>query len=152
MLAHLGASQVGFINSLLNRRKLRAAFTLNRTIVVRAMLFAIGAVAAYLPVIIATMRGKVIESYGLSVPGMPLQGVAEHVVMVVRSDLWLFVGAAASIIVMSSVAGRFGYPNRSAYSTSKWGLIGFTKTLSRDSSTPASSSCGPRNATGGCAC
>src|SRR5207253_4748310 len=86
--------------ALLNRRKLRAAFTLNRTIVVRAMLFAIGAVAAYLPVIIATMRGKVIESYGLSVPGMPLQGVAEHVVMVVRSDLWLFVGAAASVIVI----------------------------------------------------
>jgi NAD(P)-dependent dehydrogenase (short-subunit alcohol dehydrogenase family) len=38
----------------------------------------------------------------------------------------------ASIIVMSSVAGRYGYPNRSAYSTSKWGLIGFTKTLSRE--------------------
>ena len=36
---------------------------------------------------------------------------------------------AASIIVMSSAAGRFGYANRSAYSTSKWGLIGFTKTL-----------------------
>lgn len=31
---------------------------------------------------------------------------------------------------MSSVSGRFGYPNRSAYSTTKWGLIGFTKTLS----------------------
>jgi len=39
---------------------------------------------------------------------------------------------AGSIIVMSSVAGRFGYPNRSAYSVSKWGLIGFTKTLSRE--------------------
>jgi NAD(P)-dependent dehydrogenase (short-subunit alcohol dehydrogenase family) len=37
---------------------------------------------------------------------------------------------AASIINMSSAAGRFGYANRSAYSTSKWGLIGFTKTLS----------------------
>lgn len=35
-----------------------------------------------------------------------------------------------SVINMSSVAGRFGYPNRSAYSTSKWGLIGFTKSLS----------------------
>ncbi|MDN0083907.1 SDR family oxidoreductase [Crenobacter sp. SG2305] len=34
--------------------------------------------------------------------------------------------------VMLSVAGRFGYPNRSAYSASKWGLIGFTKTLSRE--------------------
>jgi NAD(P)-dependent dehydrogenase (short-subunit alcohol dehydrogenase family) len=39
---------------------------------------------------------------------------------------------AGSIIVMSSVAGRYGYPNRSAYSASKWALIGFTKTLSRE--------------------
>jgi NAD(P)-dependent dehydrogenase (short-subunit alcohol dehydrogenase family) len=36
---------------------------------------------------------------------------------------------SASIIVMSSLAGRVGYPNRSAYSTTKWGLIGLTKTL-----------------------
>jgi NAD(P)-dependent dehydrogenase (short-subunit alcohol dehydrogenase family) len=39
---------------------------------------------------------------------------------------------AGVIIVMSSVAGRFGYPDRSAYCTTKWGLIGFTKTLSRE--------------------
>lgn len=37
--------------------------------------------------------------------------------------------AAGSIVVMSSLAGRFGYANRVAYSTSKWGLVGFTKTL-----------------------
>lgn len=37
---------------------------------------------------------------------------------------------AGSIIVMSSLAGRFGYANRIAYSTTKWGLVGFTKTLS----------------------
>jgi NAD(P)-dependent dehydrogenase (short-subunit alcohol dehydrogenase family) len=36
---------------------------------------------------------------------------------------------AASIIVMSSLAGRFGYPDRVAYATTKWGLVGFTKTL-----------------------
>lgn len=36
---------------------------------------------------------------------------------------------AGTIIVMSSAAGRFGYPNRIAYATSKWGLIGFAKTL-----------------------
>ncbi|MGE4335755.1 MAG: SDR family oxidoreductase [Pigmentiphaga sp.] len=36
------------------------------------------------------------------------------------------------IINLSSVAGRFGYPNRIAYATSKWGLIGFTKTLSME--------------------
>lgn len=40
--------------------------------------------------------------------------------------------AAASIIVMSSLAGRFGYPNRVAYSTTKWGLIGFAKTLAME--------------------
>jgi len=36
------------------------------------------------------------------------------------------------IIIMSSAAGRFGYPNRSPYSTVKWGLIGFMKTLSME--------------------
>lgn len=36
---------------------------------------------------------------------------------------------AGVIITMSSVAGRFGYANRSPYCTAKWGLIGFTKTL-----------------------
>ncbi len=38
--------------------------------------------------------------------------------------------SAGVIINMSSVAGRFGYANRSPYCTAKWGLIGFTKTLS----------------------
>lgn len=33
---------------------------------------------------------------------------------------------------MSSAAGRFGYPNRNPYSTVKWGLIGFMKTLSME--------------------
>ncbi|HXC60703.1 MAG TPA: SDR family oxidoreductase [Steroidobacteraceae bacterium] len=36
------------------------------------------------------------------------------------------------IINMSSAAGRFGYPNRSPYSASKWAIIGFTKTLSME--------------------
>jgi NAD(P)-dependent dehydrogenase (short-subunit alcohol dehydrogenase family) len=37
---------------------------------------------------------------------------------------------AGVILNMSSTAGRFGYPNRSPYATAKWGLVGFTKTLS----------------------
>ena len=36
------------------------------------------------------------------------------------------------IVNMSSAAGRFGYPQRSAYATSKWGVIGFTRTLSME--------------------
>jgi NAD(P)-dependent dehydrogenase (short-subunit alcohol dehydrogenase family) len=36
------------------------------------------------------------------------------------------------IIIMSSAAGRFGYPGRSPYSTTKWGLIGFMKTLAME--------------------
>ena len=36
---------------------------------------------------------------------------------------------AGVIINMSSVAGRFGFKNRSPYAATKWGVIGFTKTL-----------------------
>jgi NAD(P)-dependent dehydrogenase (short-subunit alcohol dehydrogenase family) len=40
--------------------------------------------------------------------------------------------ANASITNLSSAAGRFGFPNRSPYATTKWGVIGFTKTLSME--------------------
>ena len=40
--------------------------------------------------------------------------------------------ASGCIINMSSAAGRLGYPQRSAYAASKWGIIGFTKTLSME--------------------
>jgi NAD(P)-dependent dehydrogenase (short-subunit alcohol dehydrogenase family) len=36
---------------------------------------------------------------------------------------------AGVIINMSSVAGRFGFKHRSPYAATKWGVIGFTKTL-----------------------
>ncbi len=37
-----------------------------------------------------------------------------------------------AIINLSSAAGRFGFPNRTPYSASKWGVVGFTKTLSME--------------------
>ncbi len=37
-----------------------------------------------------------------------------------------------SIINMSSIAGRFGFANRSPYAATKWGVIGFTKTLAME--------------------
>ncbi|MFJ2307632.1 SDR family oxidoreductase [Streptomyces sp. NPDC087787] len=36
---------------------------------------------------------------------------------------------AGVILIMSSVGGRYGYPNRSPYATTKRGLIGLTETL-----------------------
>ncbi|HLT26869.1 MAG TPA: SDR family oxidoreductase [Zeimonas sp.] len=39
---------------------------------------------------------------------------------------------AGVVLVMSSAAGRFSYPNRIAYASTKWGLIGFTKTLAME--------------------
>ena len=38
--------------------------------------------------------------------------------------------ANASIVNLSSAAGRFGFPLRTPYAASKWGVVGFTKSLS----------------------
>jgi NAD(P)-dependent dehydrogenase (short-subunit alcohol dehydrogenase family) len=40
--------------------------------------------------------------------------------------------ANPSIVNLSSVAGRFGFPLRTPYAAAKWGVIGFTKSLSRE--------------------
>ena len=37
-----------------------------------------------------------------------------------------------SIINLSSIAGRLGYPLRTPYSSAKWGVIGFTKSLAME--------------------
>ncbi len=37
-----------------------------------------------------------------------------------------------AIINLSSTAGLFGYPHRSPYSSAKWAIIGFTKTLAME--------------------
>lgn len=39
---------------------------------------------------------------------------------------------AGVIINLSSIAGRYGFPNRSPYAATKWGVIGLTKTLAME--------------------
>lgn len=51
---------------------------------------------------------------------------------VTRRAIPLLKESAGTIVVMSSAAGRFGYPNRLPYAVSKWGLVGLTKTLSME--------------------
>jgi NAD(P)-dependent dehydrogenase (short-subunit alcohol dehydrogenase family) len=38
----------------------------------------------------------------------------------------------ASIINLSSAAGKFGFPNRSPYSAAKWAVVGFTKSIAME--------------------
>lgn len=40
--------------------------------------------------------------------------------------------ASGVVLVMSSLAGKSGYPQRSVYATTKWGLIGFAKSLAME--------------------
>jgi NAD(P)-dependent dehydrogenase (short-subunit alcohol dehydrogenase family) len=61
-----------------------------------------------------------------AVLGINLTGtflVTQHAIPLLKAS------AAGTIVTMSSLAGRFGYQNRIAYSTTKWGLVGFAKTL-----------------------
>jgi NAD(P)-dependent dehydrogenase (short-subunit alcohol dehydrogenase family) len=51
---------------------------------------------------------------------------------VTRRAIALLKASEGTIIVMSSAAGRYGYPNRLPYAVSKWGLIGFAKTLAME--------------------
>ena len=83
-----------------------------------------------------------VDNVGVGGPTAPIQDISEsdwRGVMSVNLDGTFWVTQAAvpalirsgsgAIVVMSSLAGRVGYPQRLAYATSKWGLIGFTKTL-----------------------
>lgn len=86
-----------------------------------------------------------INNAGISGPTAPVQDVDpdqwEAVLKIDLTGTFLVTKAAIPhliasgngvIVIMSSVAGRFGYPNRSPYATVKWGLIGFMKTLSME--------------------
>jgi NAD(P)-dependent dehydrogenase (short-subunit alcohol dehydrogenase family) len=86
-----------------------------------------------------------INNAGIAGPTAPVQDVDpdqwEAVLKIDLTGTFLVTKAAIPhliasghgvIVIMSSVAGRFGYPNRSPYATVKWGLIGFMKTLSME--------------------
>jgi NAD(P)-dependent dehydrogenase (short-subunit alcohol dehydrogenase family) len=53
--------------------------------------------------------------------------------LLARAVVPRMVAARSGLIVnMASVAAKIGYPNRSPYAASKWGLLGFTATLARE--------------------
>jgi NAD(P)-dependent dehydrogenase (short-subunit alcohol dehydrogenase family) len=53
-----------------------------------------------------------------------------HFLCARRAIPLLRAAGGGSIINMSSIGGRLGYPKRAAYAAAKWGIVGFTKTLS----------------------
>ena len=53
-----------------------------------------------------------------------------HFLCARRAIPLLRAAGGGSIVNMSSIGGRLGYPKRAAYAAAKWGIVGFTKTLS----------------------
>ncbi|MBO9671609.1 MAG: SDR family oxidoreductase [Sphingobium sp.] len=51
---------------------------------------------------------------------------------VTRRAIPLLKQSKGTIVIMSSAAGRLGYPNRMPYAVSKWGLVGMAKTLAAE--------------------
>lgn len=51
---------------------------------------------------------------------------------VTRRAIPLLKQSRGTIVIMSSAAGRLGYPNRLPYAVSKWGLVGMAKTLAAE--------------------
>lgn len=102
------------------------------------------AAQAFVADAVADMGGLdiLVDNVGIGGPTAPIQDITPAEwdrVMAVNLDGTFWVTQAAvpalvesgrgAIVVMSSLAGRVGYPQRLAYATSKWGLVGFAKTL-----------------------
>jgi NAD(P)-dependent dehydrogenase (short-subunit alcohol dehydrogenase family) len=84
-----------------------------------------------------------VNNAGIAGPTAPLEDIApdewDEVVRVNLTGMFdvtrlaiphLKQSPAGVIVNISSMAGRFGYANRSPYAATKWGIIGLTKTLS----------------------
>ena len=84
-----------------------------------------------------------VNNAGIAGPTAPVEQVtAEQLDATLRIDLAsmfhcarraipaLRAAGGGAIINLSSAAGRFGFPLRAPYSAAKWGVVGFTKSLS----------------------
>jgi NAD(P)-dependent dehydrogenase (short-subunit alcohol dehydrogenase family) len=82
-----------------------------------------------------------------AVPGVasPVEGLSDSdwddVIAINLSGLFRMTRAAiphikasggGSIVNIGSTSGSFGFPNRTAYASSKWAVVGFTKSLARE--------------------
>ncbi|MCK6066680.1 SDR family oxidoreductase [Microbacterium sp. EYE_512] len=102
------------------------------------------AARAFVAEAVSAMGGLdvLVDNVGIGGPTAPIEDISaadwRHVLAVnLDGTFWITQAAVpaitesgrGAIVVMSSLAGRVGYPQRLAYATSKWGLVGFAKTL-----------------------
>jgi NAD(P)-dependent dehydrogenase (short-subunit alcohol dehydrogenase family) len=86
-----------------------------------------------------------VNNAGVSGPTAPLEEVSlsdwrrtlavnldGHFLCSRRAIPLLRAAGGGSIVNMSSIGGRLGYPKRAAYSAAKWGIVGLTKTMSME--------------------
>ncbi|MFT7722556.1 MAG: SDR family oxidoreductase [Roseateles sp.] len=84
-----------------------------------------------------------VNNAGISGPTAPLEELSladwrrtiavnldGHFLCTRRAIPLLRAAGGGSIVNMSSIGGRLGYPKRSSYAAAKWGIVGLTKTLS----------------------
>lgn len=84
-----------------------------------------------------------VNNAGISGPTAPLEELSladwqrtlavnldGHFLCTRRAIPLLRAAGGGSIVNMSSIGGRLGYPKRAAYAAAKWGIVGLTKTLS----------------------
>jgi len=84
-----------------------------------------------------------VNNAGISGPTAPLEALSfddwhrtlavnldGHFLCTRRAIPLLRAAGGGSIVNMSSIGGRLGYPKRSGYAAAKWGIVGLTKTLS----------------------
>lgn len=105
------------------------------------------AVAALIDETVARLGGLdcLVNNAGIAGPTAPVHemdpdGWEECIAVCLNSQFYttrlavahLRASSNPSIINLSSAAGKYGFPNRSAYAAAKWGVIGFTKTISRE--------------------